>query len=104
MRTGDLPILRGGYSFASAFEDGTLVTHATMHRLRRGGHVDPPQGTSVSIPWTLRGDHVASGNLVAGGLRRDPLGMAPAREGALISTSRGSISIPLASLSSKERK
>jgi hypothetical protein len=54
MKKGDLPHLRGGYTYDSAFEDGALVSHATMYSLMNQGLVERPEGTSITAKWTLR--------------------------------------------------
>ena len=53
MRRGDLPTLKGGYSYKAVFEDGTVVSHLVMRRLVRTGLVKYPVGTSISSPFTL---------------------------------------------------
>jgi hypothetical protein len=53
MKRGDLPHLRGGYTYDSAFDDGTLVSHATMRRLLKSGKIQIPYGSSISAKWSL---------------------------------------------------
>ncbi len=53
MISGDRPTLRGGYSDASCFGDGAIVSHSVMFALFKKGKIERPEGTSIYSEWIL---------------------------------------------------
>ena len=55
MRGGDLPYIKGGYSYKSTFADSdhAVIEDKTMRALIQKRAIRHPQHTSIYSPWTL---------------------------------------------------